>query len=284
MDFHILGPLEALDGGQQVNLGGSKLRAVLALLLLHRGETLSSDRLIDELWGEEPPATAAKTLQVHVSRLRKALASGSGDAGEVVVTSPHGYGLEIDPEQVDAHRFERLLAEGRGELVAHRPAQALAVLEEALALWRGPVLADLSYEAFAQAEIARLEDLRVAALEQLIEAKLALGGHAEVVGQLETLIVEHPYRERLRAQLMLALYRSDRQADALQAYQDARRKLVEELGIEPGERLRELEGAILAQDAALAAPSVPAAAPRLSWRRHRRMRTLRRPSSCPPAS
>ena len=134
------------------------------------------------------------------------------------------------------------------------PRRRCAVLEEALALWRGPVLADLSYEAFAQAEIARLEDLRVAALEQLIEAKLALGGHAEVVGQLETLIVEHPYRERLRAQLMLALYRSDRQADALQAYQDARRKLVEELGIEPGERLRELEGAILAQDAALAAP------------------------------
>ncbi len=187
--------------------------------------------------------------------------AGPATLREVVVTSPHGYGLEIDPEQVDAHRFERLLAEGRGELVAHRPAQALPVLEEALALWRGPVLADLSYEAFAQAEIARLEDLRVAALEQLIEAKLALGGHGEVVGQLETLIVEHPYRERLRAQLMLALYRSDRQADALQAYQDARRKLVEELGIEPGERLRELEGAILAQDAALAAPSVPAAAP-----------------------
>ena len=238
-------------------MGGSKLRAVLALLLLHRGETLSSDRLIDELWGEEPPATAAKTLQVHVSRLRKALASGAGGGGDVVVTSPHGYGLEIDPEQVDAHRFERLLDEGRAELAADRPAQALEALEEALALWRGPVLADLSYEAFAQAEIARLEDLRVAAVEQLIEAKLALGRHGEVVGQLETLIVEHPYRERLRAQLMLALYRCDRQADALQAYQDARRKLVEELGIEPGERLRELEGAILAQDAALAVPACP---------------------------
>ena len=261
MDFHILGPLEALDEGQQVTLGGSKLRAVLALLLLHRGETLSSDRLIDELWGEEPPATAAKTLQVHVSRLRKALASGSGGATDMVVTSPHGYGLEIDPEQVDAHRFERMLAEGRGHLAADRPAEALPVLEGALALWRGPVLADLSYEAFAQAEIARLEDLRVAALEQLFEAKLALGGHSEVVGQLETLILEHPYREGLRAQLMLALYRSDRQADALQAYQDARRKLVEELGIEPGERLRELEGAILAQDASLAAPVVPVAHP-----------------------
>jgi predicted ATPase/class 3 adenylate cyclase/DNA-binding winged helix-turn-helix (wHTH) protein len=255
MDFHILGPLEALDGGQPVPLSGSKLRAVLALLLLHREETLSSDRLIDELWGEEPPATAAKTLQVHISRLRKALASGSGGAAEVVVTSPHGYGLDVDPERVDAHRFERLLAKGRGELAAHRPAQALPALEEALALWRGPVLADLAYEAFAQAEIARLEDLRVAALEQLIEAKLALGRHVEGVGQLETLILEHPYRERLRAQLMLALYRSDRQADALQAYQEARRNLVEDLGIEPGERLRELEGAILAQDPSLAAPA-----------------------------
>ena len=259
MDFHILGPLEALDGGQPVTLGGSKLRAVLALLLLHRGETLSSERLIDELWGEDPPATAAKTLQVHVSRLRKALASGAGsDAADVVVTSAHGYTLEIDPEQLDADRFERLLNDGRSELAAHRPEQALAALEQALALWRGPALADLAYEAFAQAEIARLEDLRVAAMEQLIEAKLALGRHGEVVGQLETLVVEHPYRERLRAQLMLALYRSDRQADALQAYQDARRKLVEELGIEPGERLRELEGAILAHDESLAVPAVPA--------------------------
>ncbi len=260
MDFHILGPIEALDEGQPVTLGGSKLRAVLALLILHRGETLSSDRLIDELWGEEPPATAAKTLQVHVSRLRKALASGADKAGgEIVVTSPHGYGLEVDADRVDAHRFERLLEEGRSQLAAHRPAKALDVLEHALALWRGPVLADLSYEAFAQAEIARLEDLRVAAVEQLIEAKLALGRHAEVVGQLETLIAEHPYRERLRAQLMIALYRCDRQADALQAYQDARHKLVEELGIEPGERLRELEGAILAQDATLAVPAAPAA-------------------------
>ena len=183
MDFHILGPLEALDGGKQVALGGSKLRAVLALLLLHKGETLSSDRLIDELWGEEPPATAAKTLQVHVSRLRKALASGSdADGGDVVVTSPHGYALKIEPDQVDANRFERLLAEGRREMAGNRPGQALPVLEEAVALWRGPPLADLSYEAFAQAEIARLDDLRVAAVEQLIEAKLALGRHVEVVG------------------------------------------------------------------------------------------------------
>ena len=200
---------------------------------------------------------------MQISRLRKALAgeAGDGSAG-VVVTRERGYELALDPERLDAHRFERLVAEGRSELAAGRPERAVAALEEALSLWRGAPLAELAYEPFAQREIARLDDLRVAALEQLIEAKLALGGHAEVVGQLEALIGEHPYRERLRAQLMLALYRSDRQADALQAYQDARRTLVEELGIEPGERLRELERAILAQDPGLhlAAAQEPAAA------------------------
>jgi predicted ATPase/DNA-binding SARP family transcriptional activator len=254
MDFRILGPLEALDGGQPVALEGSKRRALLALLLLHPNETISADRLIDELWGDQPPATAAKTLQVHVSRLRKALAGGPSGA-DVVVTREHGYELQADLEQIDAHRFERLLDEGRRELAADRPERALSALEEALSLWRGPPLDDLSYEPFAQVEIARLEDLRAATLEQLIEAKLALGRHAEVIGQLEALIDEHPFRERLRAQLMLALYRTDRQADALQAYQEARKKLVDELGIEPGERLRELESAILAQDPGLALPS-----------------------------
>jgi DNA-binding SARP family transcriptional activator len=263
MDFRILGPLEAFDEGRVVMLGGGKQRALLAVFLLHRGETLSTDRLIDELWGERPPATAAKTVQVYISRLRKALAGGEDDGSAgVVATREHGYELELDPQRLDAHRFERLVARGRGDLAAGRYERAAAALEGALSLWRGPPLADLAYEPFAQREIARLDDLRVAALEQLIEAKLALGAHAEVVEQLETLIAEHPYRERLRAQLMLGLYRSDRQADALQAYQDARRTLVEELGIEPGERLRELERAILAQDPglALAAAEGPAAA------------------------
>jgi DNA-binding SARP family transcriptional activator/tetratricopeptide (TPR) repeat protein len=255
MDFRILGPLEVLDEGRALSVGGSKQRALLALLVLHVNEPLSTDRLIDALWGERPPATAAKTVQVHVSRLRKALAGGAGgDPAGLVATREHGYELRLDPERLDAHRFERLVAEGRGELAAGRPERAAAALEEALSLWRGPALADLAYEVFAQREIARLEDLRVAAREELVEAKLALGRHAEVVGELERLVAEHPYRERPRAQLMLALYRSDRQADALQAYQDARRTLVEELGIEPGERLRELERAILAQDRALAAP------------------------------
>ena len=246
MDFRILGPLEALDGARHVALGGRKRRAVLAVLLLHPNETLESERLIDELWGETPPANALKTLQVHVSRLRKELAPG------VLVTREHGYELQLDVDELDAHRFEALLEDARGELAAGHPDRALAALERSLALWRGPPLADLAYEPFAQTEIARLEDLRVAAIEQAIEAKLELGRHSEVIGQLEQLVEEHPYREALHAQLMLALYRSDRQADALQAYQNARKRLVEDLGIEPGTRLRDLERAVLAQDESLA--------------------------------
>jgi DNA-binding SARP family transcriptional activator/tetratricopeptide (TPR) repeat protein len=252
MDFRILGPLEVLDEGRAVALAGDKQRALLALFLLHPNETLSSDRLIDELWGEHPPATAAKTLQVHISRLRKALAGAEDDgSADLVVTREHGYELALDPECLDAHRFQELVGRGRTELAAGRPERAASALDGALSLWRGAALADVAYEPFAQREIARLDDLRIAAVEHLIETKLALGAHAEVVGELETLIGEHPYRERLRAQLMLALYRSDRQADALQAYQDTRRALVEELGIEPGEHLRELERAILAQDPGL---------------------------------
>jgi len=273
MEFRILGPLEVLEGDRSLALGGSRQRALLAVLLLHANETLSTDALLDELWSERPPATAAKTVQVHVSRLRKALAV-DGRTGPIV-TRDHGYRLEADPEQIDARRFERLVAEARGDLDAGEPRRAAATLEEARALWRGPPLADLAYEAFAQSETARLADLRVAATELHVEARLALGAHAEVVGELEALIAEHPYRERLHCQLMLALYRSDRQAEALQAYQDARRALVDELGIEPGERLRELERAVLAQDPALAlpveqpdAPPPPAsAAPRRPTRR-----------------
>jgi DNA-binding SARP family transcriptional activator/class 3 adenylate cyclase/tetratricopeptide (TPR) repeat protein len=252
MDFRILGPLEALDRGQPVSLGGTKRRAVLALLLLHANETLSTDRLVDELWGDNPPATAAKTVQVHISRLRRALVA-AGET-ELVVTREHGYELLVDPEQIDARRFERLVAEGRAGLSAGDPEAALTALEEAVSLWRGQPLADLAYEPFVQPEAARLVDLRVTALETLVEAKLAVGRHTEVIGQLENLIADYPYREALRGQLMLALYRADRQADALQVYQDTRRHLVEELGIEPGERLRELERAVLAQDPALAGP------------------------------
>jgi DNA-binding SARP family transcriptional activator len=256
MEFRILGPLEALEEGRSVGLGGSKQRALLALFLLHANQALSVDRLIDELWGERPPATAAKTVRVYISRLRRALAGGEGDGSAgVVATRGHGYELSLDPERLDAHRFERLVAEGRGELAAGCPERAAATLEEGLSLWRGPPLADLAYERFAQREAARLEELRIDALEQLVDAKLALGAHGELIGRLEALIAEHPYRERLRGLLMLALYRSDRQAEALAAYQEARRTLVEELGIEPGERLRELERAILVQAPGLKLPS-----------------------------
>jgi DNA-binding SARP family transcriptional activator len=261
VEFRILGPLEVRTDGRAVPLGGPKPRAVLAMLLLHANRPVSAEQLALALWGDEAPAGAAKTVQVHVSRLRKAL-----DDTDLLVTTPSGYELRLEPGQLDADRFEQRLAEGRAELAAGRAQPAAAILEEALALWRGRPLDDLSYEPFAQREIARLDDLRVAAFEQLVEAKLVLGRHVEVVGQLETLIDAYPYRERLRAQLMLALYRSDRQADALQVYQDARRQLVEELGIEPGDRLRELERAILAQDPALAAtvadgPAAPPAEP-----------------------
>jgi DNA-binding SARP family transcriptional activator len=253
MEFRILGPVEVLAEGRRLALPGSKQRALLALLLLHRGETLGTERLIEELWGENPPARADKALRVHISRLRKALSAATGeDANGLVVTREHGYALAVDPDCLDTYRFERLLAEGRDELAAGRPQRAAELLEEALALWRGRPLDDLAYEVFAQREIGRLDELHIAARERLIEAQLALGQHAEVIGQLESLIAEHPYRERLRAHLMLALYRCDRQADALQAYQEARQRLIGELGIEPGERLRELERAILAQDPSLA--------------------------------
>ena len=256
MEFRILGPLEVRTDGRAVALPGAKPRAVLAVLLLNANRPVSADQLAVALWGEEAPAGGANTIQVHVSRLRKAL----GDDG-VLATTPGGYELRLDPGQLDAEVFERRLAEGRGALEAGRAERATEILEDALRLWRGRPLDDLAYEPFAQREIARLEDLRVAALEQLVEARLALGRHAEVVGELEALIAAYPYRERPRAQLMLALYRSDRQADALQVYQDARRQLVEELGIEPGERLRELERAILAQEPELAAPELESPPP-----------------------
>jgi DNA-binding SARP family transcriptional activator len=267
MDFHILGPLEVLDQGRAVPLGGVRQRALLALLLLHANETLAIERLIDELFGESPPPTAAKIVHVQISRLRKALAGPTADRGAVaLLTREHAYELALAPELLDRTRFERLLGDGARELASGRAGAAAATLEQALALWRGPPLADLAYERFAQREIGRLEELHVTALEQLIDARLALGRHADVVGMLQGLISEHPYRERLRAQLMLALYRCDRQADALQAYQEARRTLVAELGIEPGERLRELERAILAHDPALVPPAATRAAPEVDER------------------
>ena len=245
MDYRILGPLEALDGERQLPLGGARQRAVLALLLLHGNETLSRDVIVDELWGEDAPATAGKVLQNCVSALRKELPP------DTIRTVSGGYALTLEPDDLDRDRFERLLAEGRAALETGDHAEALDQLRRALAQWRGAPLSDLSYELFTRDEIKRLEELHVAALEDRIEAELALGHHDELVPELEALVTKHPLRERLRGQLMLALYRAGRQAEALDAYRAARRALLAELGIEPGRALRELEHAILAQVPAL---------------------------------
>jgi DNA-binding SARP family transcriptional activator len=245
MDYRILGPLEALDGERQLPLGGARQRAVLAVLLLHANETLTRDVIVDELWGEDAPPTAAKVLQNCVSALRKELPP------DTIRTVAGAYGITLEPGELDRDRFERLLAEGRAALEAGDSAEAAEQFRRALALWRGAPLSDFSYEGFAQDEIKRLEELHVAALEDRIEAELALGHHDELVPELEALVTRHPLRERLRGQLMLALYRAGRQAEALESYRAARRTLLAELGIEPGRALRELEQAILAQVPAL---------------------------------
>src|SRR5215207_5107659 len=244
MEFRILGSLEVrADDGGPVALGGAKPRGLLAAMLLHANEPVSAERLAVALWGEDVPAGAVKTVRVHVSRLRRAL----GDP-DVLTTTPAGYRLRVDAGELDADRFEQLSAEGHRALDDGAPEQAARVLREALAAWRGPALADFGFEAFAQAEIGRLEDERLAALEARVQADLAVGRHGELVGELAQLVAAHPLRERLHGQLMLSLYRSGRQADALQVYRDARDVLVQQLGIEPGTELRALERAVLAHD------------------------------------
>jgi DNA-binding SARP family transcriptional activator len=246
MRFGILGPFEVTDDrGRDVALGGLKQRSVLAILLLHANEVVSSDRLIDELWGEDAPATAAKTLQVYVSNLRKVLREG------LLLTRAGGYVLQTESAEIDLNRFRVLVAAGHRSLSAGDPRGAGESLRDALGLWRGPPLADFAYEPFAQSEIARLEETRLAALEDRIDVDLALGEHVAVVGELEALVAAHPLRERLRGQLMLALYRSGRQAEALDVYHHTRKLLRDELGLEPGPALRELERSILQHDAAL---------------------------------
>jgi DNA-binding SARP family transcriptional activator len=257
MEFRILGPLEVEEAGRLLPLGGAKQRALLAILLLHANEVVPRDRLIDELWGGAPPDTATTALQVHVSQLRKLLdpAATRGDE-ELLVTRTPGYVLRVEPAQLDLRRFEALVAEGKAALAKGDAESARERLAEGLALWRGRPLSDLDSAPFARAEGLRLEELRLAALEERIEADLALGRHADLVSELEGLVVHHPLRERLRGQLMLALYRCGRQADALDAYRKGRRLLDEELGLEPGEALQRLERAILNQDPALA-PATP---------------------------
>src|SRR4051794_30544292 len=246
MNFRILGPLEVSDHVGAVPLRGIKPRSVLAVLLLHANEPVSAERLAHALWGDEAPAGATKTVQVHVSRLRKAL----GDAA-IVETTPAGYRLRVSPDELDAERFKDRVKEGQRALAAGEAERAASVLREALGLWRGPPLAGLEFEAFAQVEIAWLEEQRMAALETRIEADLALGRHAENAAELQRLVADHPTRERLVGQLMVALYRCGRQAEALEAYREAHRALVEHAGIEPGPELRRLQEAILGQSPAL---------------------------------
>jgi DNA-binding SARP family transcriptional activator len=250
MEFRILGPLEVREGDAPLPLSGGRQRALLALLLLNANRVVAAERLIDELWGEEVPETAPKAVQVFVSKLRKVLPEGR------LKTHPPGYLIELSEGELDLERFERLLADGRRALAQGRPQEAASLLREALALWRGPALAEFT-EPFAQPEAARLEELRGACLEERIEADLALGGHAELVGELESLVGRYPLRERLRAQQLLALYRSGRQAEALGAYQEFRRLLADELGIEPSQRLRDLERRILQQDPELEVSAAP---------------------------
>jgi DNA-binding SARP family transcriptional activator len=218
MEFHILGPLEVIASGQALDLGGQKQRALLAILLLDANHVVSASRLIEALWDDEPPETAQKAVQVYVSQLRKLLGK------DRLETKPPGYRLRVDEGELDLDRFRGLVEEGS--------------YDEALAHWRGRPLSDFASQRFAQAEIARLDELRVSCLEARIEHGLAQGRHLSLVGELDALVREHPLRERLRGQLMLALYRSGRQAEALDTCQSGRRLLVEELGLEPGEALK----------------------------------------------
>jgi DNA-binding SARP family transcriptional activator/pimeloyl-ACP methyl ester carboxylesterase len=257
MEFRLLGPLEAIDGGRPVVLAGRKLRALLALLLLHANSTVSVERLIDDLWGEEAPETARKMVQVYVSQLRKVLPEGT------LRTRPPGYMAVVDPDALDLAGFERLLGEGRAALGAGQAERASAVLSDALALWRGPALAEFAAEPFAAVEGARLEEMRLAAFEEWVEAELALGRHGDVVGEIEAMAARHPLRERTLAQLLRALYGSGRQAEALARYRAFRERLADGLGIEPSAALKELELAMLRQEPELdVSPARPQAAPR----------------------
>lgn len=259
MEFRILGPMEVRDGDRRLDVPAGRARALLAMLVLHAGDAVSSERLVDELWGEQPPPTASTVVQLHVLKLRKLLEPDRQDLGhpKLLVTQGNGYRLAIEPGDVDAGRFKHLVDEASGQ-----PAELRSeLLAEALALWRGPALADFTYHPFAQSTIAALGELRLAALEGRIEADLELGRDQGLMAEIDPLVAEYPFRERLRGLQMLALYRAGRQADSLAAYRTARDLLVDELGIEPGPGLREIEAAVLRQDPSLGRrPPMPASA------------------------
>jgi DNA-binding SARP family transcriptional activator len=248
MEFGILGPLEVHRGEERVELTGSRQRALLAVLLLRAGEVVPAERLLEDVWADDQPRAGATALRVRISQLRRAL----GPDGDLIKTRAPGYLITVEAGQLDVHRFERLTRDGDQALDRGEPEAAASLFEDALALWRGPALADFPYDAFAQGPAGRLEELRMAAREQLVAAQLALGRHGRILGELRELVAEYPLRERLWAHLILALYREGRQADALEAYRHARRTLTDQIGIEPGPELRMLEQQVLNQDPALA--------------------------------
>ena len=247
MEFRILGPLEVRDRGQAIELAGARQRALLTLLLLHPNQPLPADRLIEDLWRGKPPREAMKSLQMQIGRLRRAL----GEGRDVLETVSGGYKLKVGPDALDLSRFERGSERGRRLAADGRFADAAREFATALEEWRGGALDDVAYEPFAQAEIGRLEELRLATFEEYVDAELALGRHAEWIGRLQAVAAEHPFRERLTSQVILALYRAGRQADALEAYSRARTRLSEELGLEPSRNLHDLQAAVLAHDPAL---------------------------------
>jgi DNA-binding NarL/FixJ family response regulator/DNA-binding SARP family transcriptional activator len=257
VEFRVLGPLEVIDGDVPVALGRAKERVVLAVLLLNSNEVVSRDRLIDELWGETPPPTAKKAVNVYISQLRKALAR---DGVDPIQTVAGGYRLSVEADELDATRAQELLGRARTSAAAGDPDVAAGLFRHGLALWRGATLAGLELEGAGRHEIEQLDEMRMAALMDRIDCDLALGRHEQLVGELNRLVGEHPLRERLRAQQMLALYRADRQAEALEAYQHARQSLVNDLGIEPSEALQRLQKGILVHDPALEIPTGVASA------------------------
>jgi ABC-type transport system substrate-binding protein/DNA-binding SARP family transcriptional activator len=258
VEFRILGPLEVLDDDRELALGPAKERAVLGVLLLHPGSVVSRTQLIDGLWGETPPPTAAKAVNVYVSQVRKTL---SRNGGEMIETRPPGYVLAVDSDALDSARFERLARAAREREQAGEVEAAATLMHEALGLWRGPALAGIELEGEGREDVARLEELRLGAQLDLMDYELALGRHEQLLAELEPLVAQHPLDERLRGQLILALYRSGRQADALEAYRETRQTLVETLGIEPSAPLQRLERAILNHDPSLEAPAGTTHAP-----------------------
>lgn len=258
MEFRVLGPVEVSEGGRTTTPTRGKERRLLALLLAHANDVVSADRVVDTLWpGHRQPANALRSVQTHVSRLRSAL----GPAGERLLTRPPGYLLRVEPGELDAERFALLLDQARRR-AGDDPGEALALLDRALGLWRGPPYGDLRDEELATGDAVRLEELRLVAIEERIDARLALGHHEELVGELEARCTEHPLRERLRSQLMMALYRSGRQAEALRAFESYRRMMAEEMGLDPSPELRALEARILGHDPGLGPRRAQPAAPR----------------------